>query len=89
MLKLKSRIAPRGNEDSMKNAFSKDCAMCPPSGIHIVESIASLHDWKVHDADVEAAFLKSGEVTCEVFVKPPTENRMRATHVWRLLVAAY
>lgn len=42
-LKLKARIAPHGNEDSLKNELRSDCAMCPPIVIRIILSIAALY----------------------------------------------
>ena len=88
-LKLKARIAPHGNEDNIKNDLSTDCTTCPPSGLRIVESVASLHGWKVHKADVKSAFLQTGAAMRDVFVKPPRESGMRSTHMWLLLTAAY
>lgn len=41
-LKLKARKAPHGNEDDPKHLLSKDCSMCPPTGLCILESSASL-----------------------------------------------
>lgn len=88
-LKLKVRIAPHGNEDDLKTTLSKDCATCPPTGLRILESIASLFGWALYKADVKAAFLETGAAERDVYVKPPVESRMRATHVWLLLTAAY
>jgi len=36
-LKLKARIAPHGNEDDIKHMLNKDCTICPPTGLRIVE----------------------------------------------------
>ena len=88
-LKLKARIAPHGNEDDMKNILSKDCTTCPPTGLRILESIASLFSWKIHRADVKAAFLQTGEAQRNVYVRPPKESQMKSTHLWLLLTAAY
>ena len=60
-LKLKARIAPHGNEDDLKDVLSKDCMPCPPTGIRILESLASLFGWPVYRADVKAAFLQTGD----------------------------
>ena len=84
-LKLKARIAPHGNEDNLKNILSKDCATCPPTGLRILESIASLYNWKLYKADVKAAFLQTGEVKTDVlYVRPPKESSMKSTHLWLL-----
>ncbi len=88
-LKLKARIAPHGNEDDLKDKLSKDCATCPPTGLRIVESIASLHAWTLYKADVKAAFLQTGSADRDVYVRPPRESHLKTTHVWLLLTAAY
>ena len=88
-LKLKARIAPHGNEDDMRRILSKDCTTCPPTGLRIVESIASLKGWKIKKADVKAAFLQTGAATRDVYVKPPRECGMKSTHMWLLLTAAH
>lgn len=41
-LKLKARKAPHGNEDDPQHLLNKDCSMCPPTGLRILESSASL-----------------------------------------------
>lgn len=88
-LKLKARIAPHGNEDALKEIFTKDCTICPPTGLRIVESVASLLGWNVYKADVKSAFLQTGSAERQIYVKPPRESKMRSTHLWLLLTAAY
>lgn len=88
-LKLKSRIAPHGNEDDLKEELTTDCAVISPLGLRIVQSIAALFGWPIDLGDVKTAFLKSGEAEREVYVIPPNESGMRATHRWLLLAAAY
>lgn len=50
-LKLKGKIAPHGNEDTLRDTPTKDCAMCPPAGVRILKSLASLFGWTVCKAD--------------------------------------
>lgn len=88
-LKLKARIAPHRNEDDLKNVLKSDCTTCPPTGLRIVQPIASLLGWKLYKADVKAAFLQTGTASRDVYVKPPKESRMRSTHMWLLLTSAY
>lgn len=87
--KLKARIAPHGNEDALREQLSSDCATCPPVGLRLVESIASLKGWTLHKADVKSAFLQTGPAQRDVYVKPPRESGMKSTHFWLLLTAAY
>ncbi len=87
-LKIKGRIAPHGNEDALKELLTKDCTMCPPTGIRIVESTASLYGWVVVRGDSKSAFLQL-MANRDVYVKPPRESSMRNTHLWLLLITAY
>lgn len=88
-LKLKARIAPHGNEDDLKHLLTKDCAICPPTGMHILESIASLYGWKIVRGDVKTAFLQTGKPNRDVYVKPPAECKRRNEEFWLLDTAAY
>ena len=88
-MKLKARIAPHGNEDSMRDELTTDCATCSPAGLRILESIASLFGWTIVRVDGKAAFLQTGKAQRKVYVIPPAESRMKATHCWLLLFAAY
>lgn len=40
-MKLKARIAPHGNEDSLKSVLKSDCCICCPTGLRIVVMISS------------------------------------------------
>lgn len=88
-LKLKARIAPHGNEDDLKDVLNKDCSTCPPTGLRMLESVASPFGWTVYKADVEAAFLETDEAQRDVYVLPPRKIQTRATHLWLLLAASY
>ena len=52
-------------------------------------SVSALKGWKIKPGDAKGAFLKTGKAEREVYVIPPTESKMRSTHRWLLLVAAY
>ena len=42
-LRLKAKISPHGNEEDLKDVLTSDCTTCPPTGLRVVESIASLY----------------------------------------------
>lgn len=88
-MKLKARIAPRGNGDAMREELTTDCSNCSPAGIRILESIAALFGWTIIRVDAKTAFLHIGKAQREVYVIPPIESEMRSTHLWLLLAAAY
>lgn len=70
-LKMKARIAPHGNQDSIKSKLKSDCNMCYPSGLRIVLSIGSLKGCRITKADVKAAFIQTGIALLDVYVIPP------------------
>ncbi|PXF41606.1 hypothetical protein BWQ96_08672 [Gracilariopsis chorda] len=86
---LKSRIAPHGNEDKGKHALKTDSATCPPVGIHILFSIASIRQWVLAKIDFKSAFLQTGFATREVCMVQPRECTSRYRFYWLLLTAAY
>ena len=88
-LKLKARIAPHGNEDNLKDILASDCSTCPPSGLRILQSVATIKKWTIYKADAIAAFLQTGKAQRQVYVKPPNESSMRRSHLWLLDTAAY
>lgn len=59
-LKLKARIAPPGNKEDQQELLTKVYSTWPPTGLHILESVASLYGWRVYKADVKTAFLQTG-----------------------------
>ena len=87
-LKMKARIAPHGNEDSIKAELKSDCNMCSPSGIRIILAFAALKGWIVTKADVKAAFLQTGLALRDVYVIPPRECTNKNVY-WLLLAATY
>lgn len=88
-LKLKARIAPHGNENSLKNELKSDFAMCPPLGIRIILSIATIFSWILTAIDVKTAFLQTGQAGRDVYVIPPAKSSDRVPKMWLLLCAAY
>lgn len=78
-LKLKPRIAPQGNEDSIKMDMRSDCNMCSPCSVRIVLSPASVKCWRVSNADVKAAFIETGQAQRDVYVIPLVNSRTKDT----------
>jgi len=87
-MKMKARIAPHGNKDKFKNDVKKDSATCPPVGIRIALSIASMLKWDTAKIDFTSAFLQAGDATRDVYVIPPRESSDKMFR-WLLLTAAY
>lgn len=87
-LRIKARIAPHGNEDSLKHIVKSDCAMSSPTSIRYILTIAALNRCVISRADVKFAFLETGQAQRDVFVRTPRESADKR-HYWLLLSAAY
>lgn len=57
-IKMKARISPHGNEDNLKDVLTKDCSKFPPTGLRIIDSIASFFNWKFFKSDVKSFFCR-------------------------------
>lgn len=88
-MKLKARIAPHGNEDSMKYQLRSDCSQCTPTGIRVLLSLATLYEWRISKIDVTSAFLQTGHAERDVHVRPPAESYQRKWFLWLLNSATY
>lgn len=88
-LKLKSRIAPLGNEDSVREELRSDCSMCSPVGMLILLSTVTDNKWYIVKLDVKTSFLKTGKAMRYVYVIPLHESADSGKFVWLLLAAAY
>lgn len=86
--KMKARIAPHGNKDKERENLKSDSATCPPTGIRVLLSIASLLQWPLAKVDFTSAYLQTGPALRDVYVIPPRECRNRSNY-WLLLTAAY
>ena len=86
---LKARIAPHGNKDRERTGLKTDSATCPPVGIRIACSIATMFKWHLAKIDFESAFNNSGDAIPDVYVRPPRESKYRYRYLWLLLAASY
>ena len=87
-LKMKARIAPHGNKDKDRDLLKTDSAQCPPTGIRILVSVATIMKWPFAKIDFVSAFLQTGDAKRDVHVISPRECRRRSNY-WLLLTSAY
>ncbi len=87
-LKMKARIAPHGNKDKDRDLLKTDSVQCPPTGISILISIATIMKWPLAKIDFTSAFLQTGDAKRDVYVIPSRECRRRSCY-WLLLTSAY
>ena len=74
-LKLKARIAHHGNKDRDRERLKTDSSHCPPTGIRILTSIATIMHWSLAKIDFTSAFLQTGEAKRDAYVIQPRECR--------------
>lgn len=72
-----------------KRSYQLNAQCVAPNGIRLLQSIAAFFGCKVSDADAETAFIQTGKAERDVWIKPPTDSKMRSTHLLVLLVVAY
>lgn len=87
LLTLKARIAPHGNEDSMKPEVKTDCCTCFSSEIRLLLSLSPCKKWRPPKIDVKSAFLQTSSAASDVFVIPSRESSDRPLY-WLLLAAS-
>lgn len=87
-LKLKTRIALHGNEDSEREQLRADCCMCYPIGIRLVITMSTFKKWHIIRTDVKTAFLQTGPANRSVYVIALKESRQKNV-LWLLLTAAF
>lgn len=87
-LKLKFRIAPHCNENSLRDYLITDCCMCSPTGIRIVLLTSALFKWRLTLLDALTAFLQTGDAERDVYVIHPRQCRDRRFYCL-LIAAAY
>ena len=85
-LKTKARIAPHGNKDKQRTELESDSATCPPIGIRLLLSFATLMKWPLTKIDFTNAYLQTSDARRDVYVVPPKEADDRAKY--RLLLKA-
>lgn len=71
--RLKARIVPHGNRDALKDEFRKDSASEDIFTTRLVTSIIVSLRFKLAVADIKRAYMKSGPIKRETYVRPPTK----------------
>lgn len=85
---MKARIAQHGNKDTEKSRLKTDSAVCPPTGIRILLSLASTFQWRLAKIDFRSVFLRTGTAKRDLYVIPSRESTDKGKK-WLLLTASY
>lgn len=73
----------------MRSVLSKACTTYAPTGLRLLESIASVFGWTISQADVKVAFLQIGEAQTSLYVRLPRKSKLKYSYLWLLLTASY
>lgn len=87
--RLKARLCPHGNRDRMKDSVRKDSATAQFDVIRIVCSMATVLRLKLGCLDIKGAYLQSGPIRREIYVRPPKECGVNRGTIWKLVKLPY
>lgn len=91
--KLKARIIPHGNEDAEKGEIRKDSSNAQLSIIRLLLSLVTFLGFAIKTADIKGAYLQSGPIKRDIYVRPPREwyfnHRYKKGTLWKLIKLPY
>lgn len=87
--RMKARLCPHGNRDKLRGHIRKDSATARFNIIRIILSLATLFDFSIACADIKGAYLHSGPITRQLYVRPPKELDEDRGILWRLIKMPY
>lgn len=88
-MKLKARIVPHGNRDKDKEDIRKDSSTAQFNCIRLLLSIAAIFNFRLALADIKAAYLQSGPIKRDIYVRPPREWTGDRSLLWKLTLLPY
>lgn len=88
-LKLKGRIVVHGNRDAEKDMVRSDCAAADMMIVRMMISLATILGFNMATADIKGAYMQSGPIQREVYVRPPKDCHRKRGMVWKLLKLPY
>lgn len=87
--KMKARIVPHGNRDNEKDEIRKDSSNASLFVVRLLLSLVTFLQFRIGTADIKGAFLQSGPIKRDIYVRPPREwNTIRGI-LWKLLKLPY
>lgn len=86
---LKANIVPHGNRDNEKDTVRKDSATAQPGVIRLLLSIVTFLGFRFGMVDIKGAYLQSGPIQQEIFLRPPREWQGRRRLLWLLTKLPY
>lgn len=80
---LKARLCPQGNRDCKKGSIRNESASARFNIIRLLLSLTTLFEFTLSFVDVKRAYLRSGVISREIYVRPPSEIGHRNV-LWNL-----
>lgn len=88
-LRLKGRIVVHGNRDADRELVRSDSAAADMMIIRMIISLATILDFNMASADIKGAYMQSGPIRRDVYVRPPKDCHRKRGTVWKLLKLPY
>lgn len=86
---LKARIVPHGNRDVEKDNIGKDSSTAQFDVVRIMLAVCNFIGLSLTIAEVKGAYLQSGPIQREIFVRPPREWIRKRGCLWKLKKLPY
>lgn len=89
LMRMKARLCPHGNRDKEAGKIRSDSSNAQYEIIRILLSAASIMSLKLGCIDIKSAYMQSGPINRELYVRPPKEYNGQRGILWRLLKLPY
>lgn len=70
---MKAGIVPHGNHDDLKDDTRKDSSNASLFVVRLMLSIVTFLGFRIATADIKGAFIQSGPITRDIYIRPPRE----------------
>lgn len=87
--RLKIRLFPHGNRSWEKGQIRSDCAHGRFDVVRLMLYVSNVLRLTLGCSDVQGAYLQSGPIKREVYIRPSREWVHRRGHVWTLNTLTY
>lgn len=80
---------PYRKKNNLRFELLEDSTICLSVRLSILELVFLLMGWTGIEANAKTAFLQAGAAMRDVYVKPPSDCKIRNSHLWNLLPAVF
>jgi len=86
---MKARIVPHGNHDDEKDEVRKDFSNAKLFVVRLLLSLVTFLGFRIGTADIKSAYLQSGPIQRDIYVRPPRDWTSIRGILWKLLKLLY